>query len=220
MTFKEFEKLIHKLCEYSEEKMPKPDFTVLKDMFDAVDVGKDGVIDFKEWTSTFQHMVVSDKGTKTQPEPATHGEKNAIKYTGISTWNNGPEHALIGACIAKNRNSLIKKFKEHSTHSSYDGTPRFVTFDQAKKALDDLIYNNFVKTGQIQMNDEKLACVLSVGRLDQKLASAKPKEAPSFGYGYYEEKPAKINHHKEGMFDFMKILDVYKQRYDLKVSVF
>ena len=111
-------------------------------------------------------MGLSDKGTRTQPEPATFGDKNAIKYTGISTWNNGPEHALIGACIARNRNSLIKKFKEHSTHSSYDGTPRFVTFAQAKKALDDLLYENFTKTRQIHLTDEKLACVLSVGRLD------------------------------------------------------
>jgi len=174
LMFKEFEKLVLQLCNYSEEKMPKPDYTVLKDMFDALDVGKDGVIDFREWTATFQHMGISDKGTKTQPEPATFGDKNAIKYTGISTWNNGPEHALIGACIARNRNSLIKKFKEHSTHSSYDGTPRFVTFAQAKKALDVLIYENFTKTKHFQVTDEKLACVLSVGRLDQKLASSKP----------------------------------------------
>ena len=33
--------------------MPKPEFSVLKDMFDAIDIGKDGLIDYKEWTSTF-----------------------------------------------------------------------------------------------------------------------------------------------------------------------
>ena len=32
-------------------------------MFDAVDIGKDGLIDFKEWTSTFQYMGVPEAGT-------------------------------------------------------------------------------------------------------------------------------------------------------------
>jgi len=53
LTFKEFEQLVHKLCAYSQEKMSRPNYPVLKDMFDAVDIGKDGLIDFKEWTSTF-----------------------------------------------------------------------------------------------------------------------------------------------------------------------
>jgi len=49
--------------------MPKPEYTVLKDMFDAVDIGKDGLIDYKEWTSTFQHLGVAERGTETMPEP-------------------------------------------------------------------------------------------------------------------------------------------------------
>lgn len=62
------------------------------------------------------------KGSSTQPEPQTHGKKNAVKNTGtVTKWMGGPEHQRIGACIAKNRNSLLKLFKEHSTHSSYDG---------------------------------------------------------------------------------------------------
>ena len=117
--------------------MPKPEFSVLKDMFDAIDIGKDGLIDYKEWTSTFQHMGVPDT------QPATFGTKNAIKYTGISSWDNGDQHQRVGACIARNRNSLIKKFKENSTHTSYDGQPKFVTFQQAKQALDELLFQNF-----------------------------------------------------------------------------
>ena len=124
--------------------MPKPDFTVVKDMFDVIDIDRDGVIEFKEWITTFQHMGISVKGNNFQPEPQTHGKKNAIKNTGsVTQWMGGPEHQRIGACIAKNRNNLLKMFREQSTHSSYDGQPRFVTFQQAKAALDNFLYKNF-----------------------------------------------------------------------------
>ena len=165
LTFKEFEKLLRSLCSYSNEKMPMPEYTVLKDIFDAIDIGKDGLLDYREWTTTFQHLGVPEKGSETQPEPQTFGDKNAARYTAMSSWENGPEHARIGACIAKNRNSLMKKFKDHSTHTSFDGQPKFVTFAQAKKALDELIYENFAKNGEIHMTDDKLACVLAVGQV-------------------------------------------------------
>ena len=148
LTFKEFEKLVHQLCEYSNEKMSKPEYMVLKDMFDAIDIGKDGLIDNREWITTFQHLGLPEAGTRNQPEPQTFGEKNALKFiAGSSNWDNGKEHQMIGACIAKNRNALLKKFREHSTHSSFDGLPKYVTFAQGKAALDELIYENFTKKG-------------------------------------------------------------------------
>lgn len=73
MTFKEFEQLLNQLCEQSREKMPKPDFTVVKDMFDAVDIGRDGLLDFREWTSSFQHLGMPESGHAFQPEPQTYG---------------------------------------------------------------------------------------------------------------------------------------------------
>ena len=76
LTYKEFESLVGKLCSYSKEKMSVPEFSVLKDMFDAIDIGKDGIIDFKEWNTTFKHL-----GVYTSDE-ATLGEKNALKIGG------------------------------------------------------------------------------------------------------------------------------------------
>ena len=165
LTFKEFEKLVHQLCEYSNEKMSKPEYMVLKDMFDAIDIGKDGLIDNREWITTFQHLGLPEAGTRNQPEPQTFGEKNALKFiAGSSNWNNGKEHQMIGACIAKNRNSLLKKFREHSTHSSFDGQPKYVTFAQGKAALDELMYENFVKKGY-QIDDVKYGLILGVGQV-------------------------------------------------------
>jgi hypothetical protein len=137
-------------------------------------------------------------------DQATFGEKTAIKFTGA--WESSSELQRLGYLIGKNRNSLLKKFKEHSTHSSYDGQPKYVTFAQAKGAMSDL-----------QISDDNLHKLLSVGLVEQKFSKA--KEAPGFGYGYYEEKPEKLNPY-EGLYDFHKILQVYKERYDLKVGVF
>ena len=95
--------------------MSLPQFSVLKDMFDAIDIGKDGLIDMREWNSTFAHMGVPEG------KEATFGEKNAIKYNGVSAWENSDEYQRVAAIIAKNRNVLIKNFKQNSTHSSYDG---------------------------------------------------------------------------------------------------
>ena len=58
-----------------------------------------------------------------------------------------------------------------------------------------------------------------MGIVEHKLTSSKQKETPSFGYGYYEEKAPKQNPYS-GLYDFHKILGVYKDRYDLKVGVF
>jgi len=35
------------------EKVKRPNFNVLKDMFDAIDIGRDGLLDRSEWLATF-----------------------------------------------------------------------------------------------------------------------------------------------------------------------
>ena len=137
----------------------------------------------------------------------------------MTSWENSKEHSSIGACIAKNRNVLLKLFKECSTHTSFDGEPKYVNFTQAKQALDSLLYENFTKKG-VRIDDNKLACLLSVGLLQQRLSSNMPKVPPAFGTGFYEERPAKFDPFAGEMYDFHKLLNVYKDRYDLKVSVF
>ena len=55
--------------------------------------------------------------------------------------------------------------------------------------MDELLYSHFKN----QITNEKLAAILSVGIVEHKLTSSKQKEAPSFGYGYYEEKAPSQN---------------------------
>lgn len=83
------------------------------------------------------------------------------------------------------------------------------------------MHENFTNCrNPIYINDDRLALLLSVGQLEQKLTSSKPREVPSFGHGYYEEKQKKEHPYAAKMYDFTKLLDVYRQRYDHKVSVF
>jgi len=46
--------LYNHLNELSSQKLPKQDYLVLKDLFDNIDIGKDGLIDKREWNTTFQ----------------------------------------------------------------------------------------------------------------------------------------------------------------------
>ena len=85
--------------------------------------------------------------------------------------------------------------------------------------MDELIFENFTKKGH-HIDDQRLAMVLSAGAVQQRLTSQKDKEIPAFGEGYYEERPQKQNPFAAGMYDFMQLLKVYKDRYDQKVGIF
>lgn len=52
LTFANFTKLINRLCELSGEK--RPAFNVIKDLFEHIDIRKDGVLDLHEWLNTFK----------------------------------------------------------------------------------------------------------------------------------------------------------------------
>ncbi|OMJ86438.1 hypothetical protein SteCoe_12017 [Stentor coeruleus] len=52
LDFPYFTKLVNRLCELSGE--PVPAFTVLKDLYDIIDIRKDGVVDMREWLNTFK----------------------------------------------------------------------------------------------------------------------------------------------------------------------
>jgi len=43
--------LLHKL--YSLADREAPPYPVIKDLFDQIDIRKDGIIDFNEWSKTF-----------------------------------------------------------------------------------------------------------------------------------------------------------------------
>lgn len=52
MTFEDFNRLVNKLSELSGDSVPA--FSVVRDIFDVIDIRKDGVIDMREWLNTFK----------------------------------------------------------------------------------------------------------------------------------------------------------------------
>lgn len=59
-----------------------------------------------------------------------------MKPTPLSAWENSAEHIHIGEVFNRHRKALMKSCKDESTYTSADGKIKYVTFTQAKKALD------------------------------------------------------------------------------------
>jgi Ca2+-binding EF-hand superfamily protein len=57
LTYAQFNKLIAALCTLSREDVPS--FSIIKDLFDFIDIRRDGIIDMSEWMQSFR-LIESD----------------------------------------------------------------------------------------------------------------------------------------------------------------
>ena len=73
------------------------------------------------------------------------------------------EAEAIGVNLARNRKWLLESFRQHSTHSDHQGESRYVTFPQAKAALDPML-QDLAKAGRV-ISDDKLGTILRVGQV-------------------------------------------------------
>ncbi len=74
-----------------------PAYSIIKDLFDTIDIRKDGIIDLNEWQQTFGGVEGGDN-------------KLTIKPTALSSWENTREFKAIGNLICRNRKVLKDKF--------------------------------------------------------------------------------------------------------------
>ncbi len=56
MTFDQFNKFIIRLSQLARD--PVPGFSIIKDIFDFIDIRRDGIIDMNEWMQTFKGVEV------------------------------------------------------------------------------------------------------------------------------------------------------------------
>ena len=73
MTYMDFSLLVTELGRVSNTAAPA--YSVIKDLFDAVDIKKDGHIDPNEWNQTFNQLQGG-------------GPQSSMKPTPLSTWDN------------------------------------------------------------------------------------------------------------------------------------
>lgn len=98
LAFSDFNRLVTKVHELANEKAPS--YAVIKDLFEVVDIRKDGVLDFDEWQQTFGRVWGASSAPKLSMRPST-----------TVIWENSREVGRIGFLIAKNRKQLIESFE-------------------------------------------------------------------------------------------------------------
>jgi hypothetical protein len=113
----------------------QPTYAIIKDLFDTIDIKKDGVIDLNEWEQTFGGI--------------TEGSKSlTIRATPLSAWENSREAKAIGSLIARNRKLLKTQLDSRGQGSTMD-------FQAAKDLMSNLLQQNFPG-----VDDEKLKVLL------------------------------------------------------------
>ena len=114
MTYQEFSKLVIKVYELANDKPPA--YPVIKDLFDTIDIRKDGILDANEWQQTFGNVLEGNN-------------KLTIHSTPLSAWENTREYSAIGNAIAKNRKLIKDCFDKVANNKN------IVNFETAKSAM-------------------------------------------------------------------------------------
>ena len=110
---------------YNIAKLDMPAFSVVKDLFDLIDVRRDGEIDATEWQQTFGRV--------------TEGSNSlTIKPTPLSLWESSKEFQSICHLMAKTRKLLVEKFR-----AAIGSKKTLFNFKQGKAVLDEWLYQNF-----------------------------------------------------------------------------
>ena len=104
IDFEQFKKMLYEL--YYKERVPVPNYPVLKYVYDYVDVRKDGVIDLNEWNKVFA---------------ITESNLDVIKGPGsqyIRDWEGSEQITGIYKLISKNKKAIKDKVKLYTIRTS------------------------------------------------------------------------------------------------------
>ena len=101
MHFETFKKVVIDIYKREDRTLPPPPYSVIKSMFDFIDIRKDGIIDLNEWNKTFCEF-----GGKLDVE----NDKN----NSLRKWETTNNIFDIYKIIAKNNKIIKEKVKENS----------------------------------------------------------------------------------------------------------
>lgn len=115
-------------------------YPVIKDLFDTIDIRKDGILDMNEWQQTFGRVVEGNQMLSIKPTP-------------LVQWENTREFGLIGQLIAKNRKLLKEEFERVTK-----GQGTVVNYEQGRQVLMTVLKRNYSSLG-----DDKIRVLLKTG---------------------------------------------------------
>jgi hypothetical protein len=121
-----------------------PAYPIIKDLFDLIDIRKDGIIDINEWQQTFGFVTEGNTKLTIRVAASAGGDSS------LSLYENTREYQRIGTLIARNRKLLRDQFAKY-------GSP-VVNYDQAKSSLMALLQQHFNS-----ISDDKMKVILKVG---------------------------------------------------------
>ena len=104
MDFEKYRAIISEL--YRREERPIPNFALLKNTYDFIDLRKDGLIDMVEWTNAFGNM----KGKLDAIKPKNKEHKKQLKK--LRKWETSNDIINIYKDIARNRKLILQKIRE------------------------------------------------------------------------------------------------------------
>ena len=152
---------------YRKNEQPLPNFTLIKNAFDTIDIRKDGIIDINEWCKvlgTFNGKL--DVGEEKVPNGFDFYDNN--KFLKLNTFKKGLNLGLINnrrilrewetskdvseiyKYIHKNKKMIKQKIKD-SNYSLYSGSTRLIQPDNLVLILKGIIPNNNLSLTQWKM---------------------------------------------------------------------
>ena len=104
MDFEKYRTIIAEL--YKREERPIPNFALLKNTYDFIDLRKDGLIDMVEWTNAFGNM----KGKLDAIKPKNKEHIRQLKK--LRKWETSNDIINIYKDISRNRKLILQKIRD------------------------------------------------------------------------------------------------------------
>jgi hypothetical protein len=122
-------------------------FSIIRDLFDAIDVRRDGIIDTHEWGQTFAKAQEGDKATSIKVTPAT-----------LRCWEETKDGNVVGTLIGKHRKIIQEELEKVANGST------FISNSQVKETVSKILH----KWLPAKMDDDKWKIVLQIGSTEKQ----------------------------------------------------
>ena len=135
IDFDKFKKIIIDLYKRDGRSYPLPPYSILKSMYDFIDIRKDGIIDINEWSKTFGSF------------PGKIDKKENDKNSNLRSWEMTNNILDVYKLIAKNNKIIKEKVKLNSI----SGDCSIIQTDNLVQILKDVLPMVFLSPTQWRM---------------------------------------------------------------------